>query len=279
MLTIANACGARCTLHFVSDSNQSANRKTRLLRRLRAPLTQGGESHTAVHSSLYGLALAVMTALSLSACSDPGKTALGTNVPLATAPELQGTVSSEAVVWRSPDLAEHERGASSYLIPPATVYHGKGSNYGSLSPQEIDAIANDLTRDVRAAIGRRFKVVNAPGPGVFKLDLILVKVVPPSPAYISNGPYDWSESVIGMPNAQKINAGTMTVSGKFIESTTDKLLVGFVTPVSPQGMDMSDPSSPGEAYRFAQRASQQFATDLVAAIVRQRQINKIPVKQ
>ena len=147
------------------------------------------------------------------------------------------------------------------------------------SPQEVDAIANDLTRDVRAAIGRRFKVVNAPGPGVFTLELILVKVVPPSPAYISNGPYDWSESVIGMPDAKKTNAGVMTVSGKFIEATSGKLLVGFVTPVSPQGMDMGDPAAPGEAYRFGQRASQQFAMDLVAAIVRQRQINKVPIKQ
>lgn len=230
-------------------------------------------------SSINGLALMATTALLLFACSDPGKTSLDTNVPLTRAPDLAGTVSPASTVWRSPDLAQYERVTSSYLIPPATVYHGKGSSFGNLSSQEVDAIATDLTRDVRTAIGRRFKVVNAPGPGVFILELILAKVVPPYPAYISNGPYDWSDSVVGMPNAQKTNAGTMTVSGKFIEAASGKLLVGFVTPVSPPAMDISDPSAPGSAFRFGQQASQQFADDLVAAIIRQRHINKIPVNQ
>ncbi len=278
MLTAAGASNAHCSASIKSETHRSGRQNPGSFARLSTTVMRRGMTRIA-GSSLIGLALAAATMLSLSACSDPGKASLDSNVPLARAPELEGTVSPSALVWRSPDLAEHERAASSYLIPPATVYHGKGSSFGNLSPQEIDAIANDLTREVRAAIGHRFRIVNTPGPGVFTLQLILVKVTPPAPAYISNGPYDWSDAVIGMPDAQKTTAGMMVVSGKFIDSPSGKLLVGFVTPVSPQVMDMGSPSALGAAYRFAQLATQQFASDLVAAIVRQRQLNKVPIAQ
>ncbi len=164
--------------------------------------------------------------------------------------------------------------ASSYYVPTATVYHGRGSEFEMLTPPQIEAIAADLTRDARTAIGHRFKVVGAPGPDVFTLQLILVRVIPPRPAYISNGPYDFASSIIGMPNVQPVDAGVLVVSGKFIDAASGKLLVGFVAPVHPQTMDLPNISDPNAAYRFAELASQQFASDLVAAIVRQRQIGQ-----
>jgi len=184
-----------------------------------------------------GVAALIAAALLLSACTNPSTTALGTNVPLAPAPDLAGAASPGSVVWRSPDLAEHERGASSYLIPPATVYRGQGAYFPDLSPQQVDSIAADLTRDVRAEVGRRFRVVNAAGPGVFTLELILLKAVPPHQQYVKSGPYDVANLAVGMPNEGLTTAGSLTVAGKFIDSATSKLLVGFSSPVSPQMMD------------------------------------------
>ena len=270
MLNLANAFNAYRSTRIICGSERSGWQPPGRMEA--APQRPDRSGTNAIINRLMFMAA---TAVLLSACSNPGKTSLDTNVPLTRDPALQGTVSPGTLVWRSPDLAEHERGASSYLIPPAVVYHGKGSDFANLDPQQLESIANDLTRETRTAIGHRFKVVSAPGPGVFRLELNLVKISPPAPAYISNGPYDWSESVVGMPNAQRVSAGTMVVSGKFIDAVSGKLLVGFVTPVSPQVMDMSDPSAPGSTSRFAQEATQQFATDLVAAIVRQRQINQV----
>jgi hypothetical protein len=176
-------------------------------------------------------------------------------------------------VWRSPDLAERERAASAYYIPEATVYRGRGSGFADLTPQQVDQVAAQLTQDVRKSIGQHFKIAKAPGPGVFTLNLVLIKVAPPGVSnYIANGPYDWSASVIGMPNAQPMTGGQMTVAGKFIDAATDKLLVGFVAPVSPQSMDLGTSTNATPTLRFAQRASSQFAADLVAAIIRQRQL-------
>jgi Protein of unknown function (DUF3313) len=226
-------------------------------------------------ASLIDLVPVAATAFLLSACTNPGTAALGTNVPLTRAPDLAGAATPGVEIWRSPDLAHEEQRASAYFIPPATVYRGSGSDFGTLSPAQVDTIAAELTQDVRTAIGRRFKVVDAPRRGAFTLNLVLVKLSQPHPAYISNGPYDWSPAVIGMPDAQRIDAGVLTVAGKFIDSATGKLLVGFVAPVSPQVMDI-DAVTPS---RFAQAASQQFASDLVAAIVRQRQIGGVSVGQ
>jgi hypothetical protein len=151
------------------------------------------------------------------------------------------------------------------MIPPATVYRGQGSFF-PLSPQQVDEIAAELTKDVRAEIGRHFKVVNAPGPGILTLDLILVTAVPPQVAADYGNEF---EAIMALPGQEGGAAnGAMTVSGKFTDSTTGKLLVAFLAPVSPQDMD---PSAPGRAPDFAQVASEQFATDLVKAIIRQRQ--------
>jgi hypothetical protein len=210
--------------------------------------------------------------------STPGTTALNANVPLTAAPSTLGAAPG-TVVWRSPNLAEREHAVSAYYIPPATVYHGSGADFSGLDPQQVDRIAATLTSEVRTAIRKRFRVVDKPGPGAFTLELILVKVVPPQPVDIHNGPYDWSSAVIGMPDVATVSAGVMTVSGRFIDGSDGKLLVGFVSPVSPQAMGMEGGSSPADATRFADAASQQFATDLVTAMVRTREANKVTVRQ
>jgi hypothetical protein len=192
---------------------------------------------------------------------------------LTTAPDLAGAATPGVVIWRSPDLAAHERVATSYLIPPVTVYRGRGSYFADLSPQQVDEVAARITTDVRTAIGRRFKVVEAPGPDVTSLDLILAKIVPPRPEYVGSGSYLIPDLAVGMPDAGGTMAGTLTISGKFAASETGKLLVGFVAPVSPEVMDLARPGDPARALDFAKAASQQFASDLVNAIVRQRQVS------
>ncbi len=214
--------------------------------------------------SVFGLAA---FALSVAGCNPrPGTTALDANVPLKRDPNL----TPGTVVWRSPDLARYEHMANAYYIPPATVYRGSGSVYVGLDQQRQDQVAAELTNDVRAAIGQRFRVVNQPGPGAFTLELILAKVVPPQPVGIQNGPYDFSASVIGMPDVASMSTGIMTVSGKFIDGASGKLLVGFVVPVSPQNMAMEATSNPAESIPFARLASEKCAADRVEAIVRQR---------
>ena len=105
-------------------------------------------------ASVKGLALTA--ALALAACSNPGKSALGSAVPpLTTAPDLAGAATPGVMIWRSPDLAQHERTASSYLIPPVTVYQfSRGSNFADLTPQQVDDIANALTKEVRQQMRR-----------------------------------------------------------------------------------------------------------------------------
>ena len=212
-------------------------------------------------------------ALLLAGCESAGQQALGTNVPLASASNLSGAATPGVRVWRSPELASYERTATAYEIPPATVYRGAGSEFSGLTPQQVDEIAANLTAEVRQQFSRRFRVVNAPGPGVFSIQLIIARIVPPHPIPITSGPYDFSATVIGMPNAQTTSSGEMTVSGRVTDASSGKLLAGFVAPVSPQSMGM-DTTNSNDSLAFAKAASEQFASDLVAAVVRQRQLNR-----
>nr|WP_294555695.1 DUF3313 family protein [uncultured Rhodopila sp.] len=231
----------------------------------------GGGSASKRLACINGIGLAAAAGLLLAACTPPGTRALDAGVPLAQAPDLAGAAPTGSVIWRSPDLGAAEHAASAYLIPPATVYRGRGSYFADLSPSQVDQIAAMLTKDVRTAIGRRFRVVDAPGPGVFTVELILVNVTPPRPAYVTSGPRAVSALAVGMPEAGGTTAGTMTVAGKFLDSQTGKMLVAFSSPLSPTVMDLSPPGNPARALDFAEAASEQFASDLVRAIVRQRQ--------
>jgi hypothetical protein len=222
-------------------------------------------------ASLKGLGFAAAAGLLLAGCTPPGTRAVDAGVPLAQAPDLAGAAPNGSVVWRSPDLGAAEHAASVYTIPPATVYRGRGSYFADLTPSQVDQIAAMLTRDVRTAIGRRFRVVEAPGPGVFTVELILVNVTPPRPVYVTSGERAVSALAVGMPDAGGTTNGTMTVAGKFIDSQTGKMLVAFSSPVSPTIMDLAPPGRSARALDFAEAASEQFASDLVRAIVRQRQ--------
>jgi hypothetical protein len=239
-----------------------------------------GIGPTRFKSLLKTLAPLAAGAVLLSACASTSSTALGTNVPLTRDPDLNNVTGPGTVVWRSPDLATYERMTNAYFIPPATVYRGRGSFFSDLSPQQVDDIAAELTREVRTEIGKHFKVVNETGKGIFTLNLVLVRVSPPHEQYVESGPYPIQNLAIGMPeNAPGTSAGTMTVAGKFLDSETGKLLAGFSVPVSPQVMDLAPPGKSARAFDFAQAASQQFADDLVKAIIRTRRANNVPVEK
>jgi hypothetical protein len=221
-----------------------------------------------------GLAVSVAGAfgLLLTACTTTGTRALDTNVPLAAAPDLAGAAPMGTRVWRSPELAAAERAASAYQVPPATVYRGLGSYYADLSPEQVDQVAATCTRDVRTAVAKRFKVVDQPAPGVLTLQLILARLVPPRPEYQAPTGYNIAGPAlsVGMPEAGGSSAGTMTISGKFLDSQSGKLLVAFSSPVSPTVMDLPAPGRPTRALDFADAACEQFAGDLVRAMIRQR---------
>jgi hypothetical protein len=206
----------------------------------------------------------------LAGCTQlPGESALGTNVPLGSAGNLAGTTPPGTQVWRAPDIAQFP--ASGYYIAPVKVDTGSEAQFSGVDPSQVAAM---LTEDVRRAIGQRFRVVNAPGPGTHTFELTLVRVVPPHPMYISNGPYPWAQAIVGMPNLASAGGGEMLVAGKSVVSSTGKLLAAFVVPVTVNDMMMGMPSGPAGAMEFARDASQGFANSLAASLARQQQINR-----
>ena len=246
-------------------------------------LTSGGSSvfsrMRSARKPLTGMGVVAALGIMLSACANPGTAALGTDVPLKKAPDLAGAATPDVRIWRSPDLNQSERATTAYMIPPVTVYHGKGSSYSDLSAAEVDQVAAMLTTDVRQEMARHFKIVNQAGPGVTTISLILAKITPPHADYSAEGPSGIPATLVGMPEGPGTTAGTLTVSGKFTSSQSGKLLVGFVAPVSPDVMDLPRPGTPARALEFAEAASHQFANDLVNGIIRQRALAGLPTSK
>ena len=246
-------------------------------------LTSGGSSvfsrMRSARKPLTGMGVVAALGIMLSACANPGTAALGTDVPLKKAPDLAGAATPDVRIWRSPDLNQSERATTAYMIPPVTVYHGKGSSYSDLSAAEVDQVAAMLTTDVRQEMARHFKIVNQAGPGVTTISLILAKITPPHADYSAEGPSGIPATLVGMPEGPGTTPGALTVSGKFTSSQSGKLLVGFVAPVSPDVMDLPRPGTPARALDFAAAASHQFANDLVNGIIRQRALDGLPTSK
>jgi hypothetical protein len=207
----------------------------------------------------------------LAGCTQPtAESAIGTNVPLSSASNLAGAAPPGTQVWRAPDIAQYP--ASGYYVAPVKVDTGAEAAFSpGVDPAQV---ATMLTEDVRRALSRRFRVVNAPGPDTHTFELTLVRLVTPHPMYIANGPYPWANSVVGMPNAESSGGGEMLVAGKSVVSSTGKLLAAFVVPVRPNDLMMGMPSGPGGTMEFARDASQDFANGLAASVARQQQLNR-----
>jgi hypothetical protein len=210
-------------------------------------------------------------AVLLAGCTQQptAESAIGTNVPLGTASNLAGAAPPGTQVWRAPDIAQYP--ATGYYIPPVKVDTGPEARFSGVDPQQVAAM---LTEDVRRAMSQRFRVVNAPGPGTHTFELTLVRLIPPEAVYITNGPYSWAQSLVGMPSTATSGGGQMLVAGKSVVSGTGKLLAAFVVPVTPRDLLMGASTGPTGAMTFARDASQDFANSLAASVARQQQLNR-----
>ncbi len=191
---------------------------------------------------------------------------------LTAAPDLEGAATPGAEIWRAPDIANYP--AKGYFIPPATIYKGPRVTFAGLSVAQQEEVAAIVTADVRQAIGQHFPIVNGPGPGIHKLELIIARIIPPHPTALPAVP-DWEGGIIGRNDIPPISPGLFVVGGKFYDTTTGKELAAFLAPVQPASY-LEPPQTTGAeaALDFARVASAQVARDLAASLVRQQSINE-----
>ena len=218
-------------------------------------------------SSLSAMAAAVV--LAACASTQPRTTGgLGAEMPLArpdaAKTAVPASMAENSLVYRSPtlDLSKYH----GFYIPSADVYRGADAEFGDTTPQEQDRLAQDLTGDVVAALGRSRNLVSSPGPGIVSLQLTLAGVSKTHPILSLSRltPVGMGitalKSVEGMPAAF---VGSVTIAGKFTDSQTGEILGGIVTRQSPPAYDLRSSAGTMET---AQLGLSNFATGLAASI-------------
>lgn len=214
---------------------------------------------------------AIAAAVLLAACAStrPETTAgLAADMPLAAPttanPNVPSGMADNTLVYRSPtlDVSKYH----GFYIPAANVYHGAGADFGDITAQDQDALAQALTGNVVAALQRNRNIASRPGPGIITLQLTLAGVSETRPVLsltrltpVGLG-ITALKSVEGMPAAF---VGTVTVAGKFTDSRTGEVLGGFVTRQGPPAYDLR--SSAG-TIQTARLALSSFATELAGAV-------------
>jgi hypothetical protein len=68
---------------------------------------------------------------------------------------------------------------SSYLnviVDPVVVWHGKGSDFSDVTPEELDSLARNLESSMREQLAHEFQVLDEPAPGTLRLRIALVEL-------------------------------------------------------------------------------------------------------
>jgi len=62
------------------------------------------------------------------------------------------------------------------IVDPVVVWHGKGSDFSDVTPEELDSLARNLESSMREQLAHEFQVLDEPAPGTLRLRIALVKL-------------------------------------------------------------------------------------------------------
>lgn len=210
-------------------------------------------------------AVAILLLASAASCAPhqqpPPPSAVG-NQPLAASTEVPG-----ALVYRVPNIDQLPPPRCFY-IPDTQVYNGPDAQYYGVDEEQKAAVAKAVTDAFRREIGKHQRPCQASGPRVATLQLTLygLKRTTPSDISSSTNPYrallTGSSGVSGGANLQAAVNGSITVAGKFTDST-GAVLAGFVNGVSSNDFNLPMDASPLE---IAKLGADKIASEVAGAI-------------
>ena len=62
------------------------------------------------------------------------------------------------------------------IVDPVVVWHGKGSHFSDVTPEELDSLARNLESSMREQLAHEFQVLDEPAPGTLRLRIALVEL-------------------------------------------------------------------------------------------------------
>lgn len=190
-------------------------------------------------------------ALTLAACaSNKPETSAGLTEKYAMSPSA---ASPDTLVYRSPDI-DIKKFTSGFYVAPVEVYGGADAEFGDVSAADREKLAQFLRSEFIRELGTKYKIAQAPGPGVVELKLTLAGISETRPllsAATRLSPAGLAltlgKSAAGMPAAF---TGSVTFGGVISDAGSGQTLGAFLTKVSPNALDLTSALGTQEAARI-----------------------------
>lgn len=188
--------------------------------------------------------------------------------PVAGLPESAQMKAEPGVTegWTYRDATFNPRDYQKVMIEPkARVYQGEGADYGSLTFDEVERLAQKLPDETIRLLRSRDYLTTEPGPGVLKLRFTVLRVA-------STVPYAATITRL-IPMSALVNVGrdalgeggsltgSLTILVEARDSVSDKVLVATQRLVRPGTFDLRSTLGTEET---AQAVAEKVAENIVA---------------
>lgn len=132
---------------------------------------------------------------------------------------------------------------SKLVIDPVTIYNGADAQFGSVSQEDRQIVADYMGREFITTLGERYRIVAAPEPGAARLHLTLTGLETSRPVL--------STITHVMPAALAINGlrqaaggngtffGSVSYAAQLSDASTGELLRAYVTKQTPDALDVT----------------------------------------
>lgn len=185
------------------------------------------------------LGTAVVASATLAGCASkldkPTHSEITSQVPLAP------TKDPNVFAWQSPDLDVSRYNA--FLIDPVTVYDGSDADFGGISAQDRQALADLIGKEFKRQLGENYAIASEPGRSVVRLRLTLIGVNQSRPVL--------STALRLLPIGLALTAvksaadkpatftGSVTLAGVALDSESGQPIGGVEALVAPPAYDLT----------------------------------------
>jgi Protein of unknown function (DUF3313). len=131
---------------------------------------------------------------------------------------------------------------SNAVVEPVVIYRGQDAQFGKVSEQNKQELANYMRAQFSEALGSRFNLVNRPGERTVRVQLTLTGATT-TKQFIGTvtkfdfvgGPYNIIQSVRGKEGAL---SGSVSYAVEIYDASTDRLLSAYVAKEYPNAMNV-----------------------------------------
>ena len=194
---------------------------------------------TRVRRMLARWSFAPLVAIGLAACTSTTPVAYQ---GLSSSPELRpdkNDVRPYQYLNANVQLSTY----SKIFIDTVAIYTGSDAQFGSVSAEDRKIVADYLQQQFAKTLGKKFQIVDAPGPGTVRLHLTLTGVETSTPV-LSTVSHLAPIGIVINGGAQIAGAngtffGSVTYAVELSDSESNNLIFAYVTKQTPNALDVT----------------------------------------